>query len=283
MLTIEELFEIENYEDKYIVIGEGTLAEVALEMCLGKEYAVYDFLPLSGFLTNKVVVVKNDDGILSEDFNELKRRYKFAIQVEKRDGRRKIFKTAPEDLIIDATLEGNKDFIVNQIMQKLEISQWHAEKLIMFNNNMIDSVYNEVQKLKYLDPEERVKYIDNLVVLLEDDIFKFLNSLFEDGDFMEELNKLNDHPLKLIYMIKQQVRGMIICKDLISERNKSISEKYDLHPFQIKVFKQLSKEHDIQHLTSIFKLCSEMQRKIKTGQIDPYPALEFICLFVARG
>ena len=281
MLTIEELFEIENYGDKYIVIGEGTLAEVALEMCLGKDYAVYDYLPLSGFLTNKVVV-KNDD-ILSEDFNELKRRYKFAIQVEKRDGRRKIFKTAPEDRIIDATLESNKKLVIEKIVQKLEVKERHARRLVKFNDDDVNSLYNQIQQLSFLDPEEREEYIERLVIIEDDVIFDFLNELFLGYGYMEELEKLEDHPLKLIYMIRQQVRGMIICKDLKAERVRTISEKYDYHPYQVKIFKELAQQHTMGHLIDIFKLCSEKQREIKTGQIEPNIALDYICLFVAGG
>ena len=279
-MKVKDFLNLDNYKDKYIFVGNNRVADILLKRYLG-EYRIENTLPEGGLLLDNVVV-RNDD-ILSKDFKELKRPYKFVIQVDKVDGRRKIFKSAKKEEIIDTTPEENKEFIINEIRKKLEVNKKQAHRILKYNQYDVNSVFNQIQQLKYLSEEEIEKYIKELAIKRDDDIFEFINTLLEGKNYMEYLNKLNEHPLKLIYMIKQQVRGLIICKDLTDYRNNDIAKHFSLHPYQVQLFKKSAKKLEGKRLINIYKLCSQKQREIKTGKIQPDTALDYICLYIAGG
>lgn len=271
-MNISKFLNQKEYNNKYIFIGNNQLTKQLLDRYLG-DYEVSNILPKGGLL-NVNRLIKNED-FLSRDFSDLDREYKFVILADKRDGRRKIFKSAKEKEIVDTTLEENKKFINSQIRAKLGITKKQAEKLIE-SKKEIGLIYNEIQKLKHLPKNLIIKYVANLEVKEEKDIFNFLNALFTGGDYYKYLNKLSDHPIKIIYMINIQLRGLIICK----EQSGNISKKYGLHPYQVKIFKQQARTYSLDSLLTMFKLSCEYDRKIKTGQVSPEVALDYICSYI---
>jgi DNA polymerase III delta subunit len=259
-------------KDKYIFIGNNQLTDKLIKEYLG-DYEISAFLPKGGLL-RKNRLLKNPD-LLSSDFSKLEREYKFVIQVDKKDGRRKIFKTADKEEIVDTTIDANEDFIKNQIITKLGITKRQAEKITKHKKD-VGSIYNEVQRLQYLNRTEKNNYIEQLEITKDNDIFIFINALFENNNYMKYLNRLNEHPIKLLYMIAQQLRGLIICK----EQKGNIAKDFSLHPYQVKIFKKQARTYSKESLMTMFKTVNEYNRKIKTGKISPELALDYICSYI---
>lgn len=273
-MNIVDFMNKKEYDDKYIFIGNNTVSDILLERYLG-EYEVSSYLPKGGLIT-KNRVVRNED-ILSKDWEKIKRNYKFVIQAEKYDGRRKLFKSAKEKEVVDTTLDSNREFYINQVKKKLNINFYNAKKLVDVKQD-VNLIYNEVQKLKYLTKTEIEDYIQDLLKKEANAIFDFINSVIEKEDYLYQKKMINDHPLKVLYMITQQLRGLIICKNLIGQRNKEIADKYDLHPFQVQIFKSQVSNYTLEELIDLFKECCEQERRIKTGKISPELALDYICI-----
>ena len=59
---------------------------------------------------------------------------------------------------------------------------------------------------------------------------------------------------------------------------KKIADKYDLHPFQVQIFKKQVSNYTLEELIDLFKECCEQERRIKTGRISPELALDYICI-----
>lgn len=279
-MNISEFMNSDN-KDKYIVVGRNKFADKILDNFLGN-FRVMSNLPKGNLLANSVVVRDNED-ILSEDFSELNRNYRFAIQVDKKDGRRKLFKSASNKDIIFVDYENNEKFIINKVIDILGINKKKASKLVKYCEQDMNMIYNEVNKLKYLTKEQLNKLISSLIVKDDKDIFKFLNNLFSGKGYLSELYRLNDHSMKLLYMITKMARDLIICRDCINKSNKSISNEFGMHNYQVKIYKGIAKNYSIDELKDIFYECNKIEGRIKTGQIDSDVALDYICNYIGGG
>lgn len=244
----DEFLSIEDKKDKYLFVGYNQITKYLLDNWLG-DYKVKDKLPKGGLIHNNIVV-RNDD-LLSQSLQEIQRPYKFAVVADKVDNRRKMFK----DAYVNTT---DKKYLLKKIKKRTS----YPEKLYNYCND-VAHIMNEVNKLKYMDnPDE---YVKNLKIAGDKEIFKFLDKLFKGQNC---LGNINEHPLKILYMVTNQLKGMIICK--------KCKDTYGLHPYRQKIFKKLNKNFTLQELLELLFKSTEIERMIKTGKIEPKIGLEYL-------
>ncbi|MFW6311786.1 MAG: hypothetical protein ACOC1K_06075, partial [Nanoarchaeota archaeon] len=231
-------------EKNYIFIGSNYLSKLAINKFLGSDYKVMETLP-KGLLFKNPLLVKNNEELQNRKYDTMQRNYKYVIQLDKADKRKKLFKSAPKNVIINF-IDISEEFLQEQIKTKLNISIKYAKKLCNYCNNDSSKIYNELNKLKWLDNKTVLKYITNLVIHEDKEIFTFLNQLFKGSNYFNIYERLEDNELKILFMIQKQLKGMIICKDLITSANNDIAGRYNLHPYQVKIYKELSNNFSIE-------------------------------------
>lgn len=269
---------------------------------------VNDASTLPFMADKKVVVIKNSYFLTTENpkldfeqsFNELEEYLEnennsttviFSIVSAKLDDRSKIVKKIKEKSKIYALDSINKKDlprVVRQMFEKQGIGI-NADALNEFISRCGDDMYlisNEIEKLGCYKKEIDIKDIDLMVSKkLEDNVFEMIDYMFSkklDKVFTiyYDLKVNNNEPLTLISLIAGQVRFMyqvMVLKDRgYSESN--IANELSCHPYRVKVALEKVYRLNKMDLTSLLEELSNLDIKIKSGEIDRFVGFELFLL-----
>lgn len=256
----------------------------------------------------KVVVIKNSYFLTSENpklefeqsFNELEEYLEnenssttviFSVVGTKLDDKSVMVKKIKEKSKIyslDSINKKDLPRVVKQMFDKQGISIT-SNALNEFISRCGDDMYlinNEIEKLSCYKKEIDIMDIDLMIPKkLEDNVFEMIDYIFSrklDKVFTIYYDlKVNNHePLTLISMIASQVRFMyqvMILKDKgYSESN--IANELSCHPYRVKVALEKVYRLNKMDLTSLLEELSDLDIKIKSGQIDRFVGFELFLL-----
>lgn len=256
----------------------------------------------------KVIVVKNCYFLTGENikvsfeqsFSELEEYLEcqnegvsiiFCVVAAKLDDRKSIVKKIKEKSKIYAVDSVNKKDlprVVKQMFQKKEISI-DSEALNEFINRVGEDMYlinNEIEKLSCYKNNLNIKDIKLMIPKkIEDNVFEMIDGIFnKDYDQVfkvyYDLKINNSEPVTLISLIAGQVRFLyqvMILKDKgYSEGN--IANELSCHPYRVKVALQKVYRLTKMDLTSLLEELSDLDIKIKSGEIDRFVGFELFLL-----
>lgn len=261
------------------------------------------------FMTDKkAVVVKNSYFLTSENpklefeqsFGELEEYLDnqssdvtmiFTVISSKLDDKKAIVKKIKEKAKIYAVDNVNKKDlprVVRQMFDKQDMSITN-EALNEFINRCGDDMFlinNEIEKLSCYKKEIDIKDICLMVSKkIEDNVFEMIDAIFSkksDRAFKiyYDLKNNNSEPINLISLIASQVRFLyqvMVLKDRgYSEGN--IANELSCHPYRVKVALEKVYHLNKMDLTSLLEELSDLDIKIKSGEIDRFVGFELFLL-----
>jgi len=261
------------------------------------------------FMTDKkVVVIKNAYFLTTENpklefeqsFEELEEYLNnenegvsliFSVVSAKLDERKSLVKKIKEKAKVYALDNVNKKDlprVVRQMFDKKGISIT-SDALNEFISRCGEDMYlinNEIEKLSCYKDELDLKDIILMTPKkLEDNVFEMIDAIFnkkEDKVFKiyYDLKTNNSEPITLISLVASQVRFLyqvMILKDKgYSESN--IANELSCHPYRVKI--ALEKVYSLNKidLTSLLEELSDLDIKIKSGEIDRFVGFELFLL-----
>ena len=265
------------------------------------------------FMTDKkVVVIKNAYFLTAESpklefeqsFEELEEYLEnqnegvsliFCVVSSKLDERKSLVKKIKEKSKVYALDNVNKKDlprVIKQMFDKRGMSITN-DALTEFINRCGEDMYlinNEIDKLNCYKNDLDIKDIMLMTPKkLEDNVFEMIDAIFnkkEDKVFKiyYDLKVNNSEPITLISLIASQVRFMyqvMILKDKgYSESN--IANELSCHPYRVKV--ALEKVYSLNKidLTLLLEELSDLDIKIKSGEIDRFVGFELFLLSACK-
>ena len=256
----------------------------------------------------KVVVVKNCYFLTNENpklefeqsFNELEEYLEtdnkdtsiiFSVVSTKLDDKKPLVKKIKEKAKIyalDSVSKKDLPRVVRQIFEKHEV-EITTEALNEFISRCGDDMFlisNEIEKISCYSKKIDIKDINLLVAKkLEDNVFEMIDAIFSKK--MDKVFKIyydfklnNNEPLSLISVIASQVRFLyqvMVLKDKgYSENN--IANELSCHPYRAKLALEKVYRLTKMDLTDILEDLSDLDIKIKSGEIDRFVGFELFLL-----
>jgi DNA polymerase-3 subunit delta len=269
---------------------------------------VNDASTLPFMAEKKVLVVKNSYFLTTEipklefeqSFNELEEYLEnqngdvtviFSVVASKLDDKRPLVKKIKEKskiYALDNVSKKDLPRVVRQMFDKQEMSITN-DALSEFISRCGEDMYlinTEVEKLSCYKKEIDIKDINLMISKkLEDNVFEMI-----DGMFSKKLDKVfsiyydlkvnNNEPLTLISLIASQVRFMyqvMVLKDKgYSENN--IANELSCHPYRAKLALEKVYHLNKMDLTDLLEQLSNLDIKIKSGEIDRFVGFELFLL-----
>jgi len=292
--------ELEKIDDFNLVFFDG---------CKTPLYEIVNDASTLPFMTDKkVVVVKNSYFLTVEtpklefeqSFNELEEYLDnqndavtliFSVIASKLDDRKALVKKIKEKskiYALDNVSKKDLPRVVRQMFDKQNMSIT-SDALNEFISRCGEDMYlinSEIEKLSCYKKEIDVKDIDLMVAKkLEDNVFEMI-----DGIFAKKLDRVftvyydlkvnNNEPLTLISLIASQVRFLyqvMVLKDKgYSESN--IANELSCHPYRAKLALEKVYRLNKMDLTSLLEELSDLDIKIKSGEIDRFVGFELFLL-----
>ena len=219
----------------------------------------------------------------------------FCVVTSKLDERKSLVKKIKEKAKIYSVDNVNKKDlprIIKQMFEKKEINITN-DALTEFVNRCGEDMYlisNEIEKLCCYKKELDLNDIKLMIPKkLEDNVFEMIDAIFnkkEDKVFKiyYDLKVNNNEPITLISLIASQVRFMyqvmILKNKGYSESN--IANELSCHPYRVKL--ALEKVYSLNKidLTLLLEELSELDLKIKSGEIDRFVGFELFLLSACK-
>lgn len=256
----------------------------------------------------KVVVVKNSYFLTNENpkldfeqsFGELEEYLEnqnsdvtmiFSVLSSKLDDKKNLVKKIKEKAKIYAVDNVNKKDlprVVRQMFDKQGISITN-EALTEFLNRCGEDMYlvnNEIEKLSCYKKELDIKDIKLMISKkIEDNVFEMIDAIFSKKSdkvfkIYYDLKNNNGEPINLISIIAGQVRFLyqvLVLKDKgYSEGN--IANELSCHPYRVKVALEKVYHLNKLDLTGLLEELSNLDIKIKSGEIDRFIGFELFLL-----
>lgn len=155
-------------------------------------------------------------------------------------------------------------------------------------------LFNELEKVAlYVGEREKITKEDLERILSrqgEQNIFRFLDALGnrkteESINFLQQLLKLGEPPVKILYMINQQFRLLWQVKALVEKGYAKSEITAKLRPTSsYAIEKSLTKTNNFswQQLENILSLLLEADKKTKTGRESPCLVLEMLAISICQ-
>ena len=247
------------------------------------------------FLTEqKVIIIKNIN--LLEDNQDTKHLLKYLdnpnndnlliLTTTKFNATKKINKELKKKTnYIKLETDLNKE--IKNILQGYEVESGVITKLIEYSNNNIDIIKSECDKLKQykFDTKKITKEdVETIVIKHIGESTQIVFDLIKDIAIKdkkraiikyEKLKKYNVDDIALIGLLESQLRLMIQII-MFSEKNytnKDIAATLNIHPYRIEKTKELLKNSNKKDVCNMIKNLSNIDYKIKSGQIDNKDAI----------
>ena len=247
------------------------------------------------FLTEqKVIIIKNIN--LLEDNQDTKHLLKYLdnpnndnlliLTTTKFNANKKINKELKKKTnYIKLETDLNKE--IKNILQGYEVEAGVITKLIEYSNNNIDIIKSECDKLKQykFDTKKITKEdVETIVIKHIGESTQIVFDLIKDIAIKdkkraiikyEKLKKYNVDDIALIGLLESQLRLMIQII-MFSEKNytnKDIAATLNIHPYRIEKTKELLRYSNKKDVCNMIKNLSNIDYKIKSGQIDNKDAI----------
>lgn len=247
------------------------------------------------FLTEqKVIIIKNIN--LLEDNQDTKHLLKYLdnpnndnlliLTTTKFNATKKINKELKKKTnYIKLETDLNKE--IKNILQGYEVESEVITKLIEYSNNNIDIIKSECDKLKQykFDTKKITKEdVETIVIKHIGESTQIVFDLIKDIAIKdkkraiikyEKLKKYNVDDIALIGLLESQLRLMIQII-MFSEKNysnKDIAATLNIHPYRIEKTKELLRYSNKKDVCNMIKNLSNIDYKIKSGQIDNKDAI----------
>ena len=247
------------------------------------------------FLTEqKVIIIKNIN--LLEDNQDTKNLLKYLdnpnndnlliLTTTKFNATKKINKELKKKTnYIKLETDLNKE--IKNILQGYEVEAGVITKLIEYSNNNIDIIKSECDKLKQykFDTKKITKEdVETIVIKHIGESTQIVFDLIKDIAIKdkkraiikyEKLKKYNVDDIALIGLLESQLRLMIQII-MFSEKkysNKDIATTLNIHPYRIEKTKELLRYSNKKDVCNMIKNLSNIDYKIKSGQIDNKDAI----------
>lgn len=247
------------------------------------------------FLTEqKVIIIKNIN--LLEDNQDTKHLLKYLdnpnndnlliLTTTKFNATKKINKELKKkNNYIKLETDLNKE--TKNILQGYEVESGVITKIIEYSNNNIDIIKSECDKLKQykFDTKKITKEdVETIVIKHIGESTQIVFDLIKDIAIKdkkraiikyEKLKKYNVDDIALIGLLESQLRLMIQII-MFSEKNytnKDIAATLNIHPYRIEKTKELLRYSNKKDVCNMIKNLSNIDYKIKTGQIDNKDAI----------
>lgn len=247
------------------------------------------------FLTEqKVIIIKNIN--LLEDNQDTKHLLKYLdnpnndnlliLTTTKFNATKKINKDLKKKTnYIKLETDLNKE--IKNILQGYEVESGVITKLIEYSNNNIDIIKSECDKLKQykFDTKKITKEdVETIVIKHIGESTQIVFDLIKDIAIKdkkraiikyEKLKKYNVDDIALIGLLESQLRLMIQII-MFSEKNysnKDIAATLNIHPYRIEKTKELLRYSNKKDVCNMIKNLSNIDYKIKSGQIDNKDAI----------
>ncbi len=247
------------------------------------------------FLTEqKVIIIKNIN--LLEDNQDTKHLLKYLdnpnndnlliLTTTKFNATKKINKELKKkNNYIKLETDLNKE--TKNILQGYEVESGVITKIIEYSNNNIDIIKSECDKLKQykFDTKKITKEdVETIVIKHIGESTQIVFDLIKDIAIKdkkraiikyEKLKKYNVDDIALIGLLESQLRLMIQII-MFSEKNytnKDIAATLNIHPYRIEKTKELLRYSNKKDVCNMIKNLSNIDYKIKSGQIDNKDAI----------
>ena len=182
-----------------------------------------------------------------------------------------------------------KKEIINYLKEfNFKIENKALDLLIKRLDNNYDYILNELDKIMIIKEDYliNVEDINKYSVNIEEvDLFKFVDLVIKKKieECLEELKIIvenNIEPAIILSMIAGQYRLIYSTKNLIKQglSEKTIADELDVHPYRIKLAHDNSYNYSNIELKGKILSIGELDRKIKTGELDKYNALKIFII-----
>lgn len=167
--------------------------------------------------------------------------------------------------------------------------------LLLQSGMDVSTIANNLQTLsnfqaqinRPIDENDFADLIESHIVLDENAIFRSIDAIASGNagqalDVFYALLQKDDEAIYSIWgMLGYFLRNLIIVRSLLDEGNKKeeIIKKSELKPFVVQKYMEFSKNLKMEQILKLHTLLTDLDVKIKTGQIDGRAALE---LFVSK-
>jgi len=168
------------------------------------------------------------------------------------------------------------------------ISQQNLNYLINFLGDDLWNLENEIKKLiSYKKDEEILKEdIENICTLnFSPGVFKITDCILEDKKntalkFLRKAIRDGESEISILGAIIFNFRTLIKIKSMIKSNISywEIVKESKIHPFVTKKLYPIAKYSSIEKLKKIFNFLTEIEKKIKKGEVSPSLALEFLII-----
>lgn len=259
---------------------------------------------VSLFNDEKKMIVKNANFFLSKNSVDTKILEKYLdnpnpnsilvfVVYDKVDERKKITKTIKDKYNYVCLKPLSPKDIIDKIIsifkgKKYSISYDNAKYIAYNCLNNYDLVINEINKvfLYYLIPQE-VKYedLENIISkTMEDNNFKFIDAVIDKNlkslDILKDLKIQKVEPLILLTLLAREYRLMLIAKDMYQKNisKNVIASELKLQDWQIDKVITRSYNYSIKELENKLISLTDLDYKIKSGNVDKYLGLELFIL-----
>lgn len=182
-----------------------------------------------------------------------------------------------------------KKEIINYLKDfNFKIENKALDLLIKRLNNNYDYILNELDKIMIIKEDYliNVEDINKYSVNIEEvDLFKFVDLVIKKKieECLEELKIIvenNIEPAIVLSMIAGQYRLIYSTKNLIKQglSEKKVADELDVHPYRIKLAHDNSYNYSNIELKDKILSIGELDKKIKTGELDKYNALKIFII-----
>lgn len=287
----EDVFSVNVYDAREVSIQE----------------AIDDCQTLSLLGGQRVIVVKDCYFLTTEKSREkiehdLERLYSYLespnlestlimmVPYEKMDSRKKIVKNMKKlaNVYEAKPLKGNQLYDwVNQRSKKENIlmNSDAINLLINYIGSNLHLLEQEIKKMALfigIGNQLTVEHVEMLVSrTLEQDIFKLINSIMQKEldqafDLLNDMLKQGEDSIKIINLIARQFRILFQLKELQKQglNNGEMASKLKLHPFVVSKTVNMCKQYEALHLLNVLSVLTDLDFKMKTGQVPKELALE---------
>ena len=165
------------------------------------------------------------------------------------------------------------------------------ELLLSRSSNNLLEISQEVNKLCLYTKDIKKEDVDKLVPKkLEDNVFELTKAILnkETGKSIQiyrDLKTNNEEPIKLIVLIANSLRLLYQVKllDRKGYNDSEIGKILGINPYRLKYIRADGKDYEIGELLSALDDLSQLDVKIKTGQIDRFKGLELFLIGRGKG
>ena len=182
-----------------------------------------------------------------------------------------------------------KKEIINYLKEfNFKIENKALDLLIKRLDNNYDYILNELDKIMIIK-EDYLINVDDInkysVNIEEVDLFKFVDLVVKKKieECLEELKVIienNIEPAIVLSMIAGQYRLIYSTKNLVKQglSEKTIADELGVHPYRIKLAHDNSYNYSNIELKDKILSIGELDKKIKTGELDKYNALKIFII-----